>query len=171
MPVFGGCALCGYTSRKSYFSRIKVSKQNTTAAKPKATMVESAEPVPIRSQTQAASITPTDKMRGTSLLKVERNFNRVSTSSAVCSTGKPSRSIRRTMCVSSGCDSPRSHFETALPDTPSIAPSASCVSPFSFLRNHCSIHINLRKPCWWCKYYRQKQWEGRHLRNFLVVSL
>lgn len=32
----------------SYFSRIMVSKQNTTAEKPKATMVESVEIVPIR---------------------------------------------------------------------------------------------------------------------------
>ena len=37
-----------YLSRKSYFSRIMVSKQNTTAEKPKATMVESVEIVPIR---------------------------------------------------------------------------------------------------------------------------
>ena len=51
MPVFGGCALCRYAkylSRKSYFSRIMVSKQNTTVEKPKATMVESVEIVPIR---------------------------------------------------------------------------------------------------------------------------
>lgn len=33
---------------ESYFSRIMVSKQNTTAEKPKATMVESVEIVPIR---------------------------------------------------------------------------------------------------------------------------
>lgn len=37
-----------YLSRKSYFSRIMVSKQNTTVEKPKATMVESVEIVPIR---------------------------------------------------------------------------------------------------------------------------
>lgn len=51
MPVIGGCALfryIKYLSRKSYFSRIMVSKQNTTAAKPKATTVESVEIVPIR---------------------------------------------------------------------------------------------------------------------------
>ena len=51
MPVFGGCALCRYAkylSRKSYFSRIMVSKQNTTAEKPKATIVESVEIVLIR---------------------------------------------------------------------------------------------------------------------------
>lgn len=51
MPVVGGCALCGYAkylSRKSYFSRIMVSKQNTTAEKPKATMVESVEIVLIQ---------------------------------------------------------------------------------------------------------------------------
>ena len=40
--------ICKISVRKSYFSRIMVSKQNTTVEKPKATMVESVEIVPIR---------------------------------------------------------------------------------------------------------------------------